>query len=132
MPFQLAIVTPERTVVDEPVDAVVVPGVEGEFGVLPEHEAFLSALDAGVIHYRAGGQEHRVAISTGFAEVTGNHVTVLARTAEHAHEIDRARAEAARDRASDGLRQTGLPQEELVRLNAASRRASARLLASVG
>ncbi len=131
MPFQLVIVTPERTVVDQSVDGVVVPGVEGEFGVLPEHEPFLSALDSGVVRYRAEGQEHLIAMSTGFAEVTGNHMTLLARTAEPANEIDRSRAEAARERAAEGLGRPGLPQEETARLEAASRRAAARLRASL-
>ncbi len=131
MPFQLVIVTPERTVVDQSVDGVVVPGVEGEFGVLPEHEPFLSALDSGVVRYRAEGQEHLIAMSTGFAEVTGNHMTLLARTAEPANEIDRSRAEAARERAAEGLGQPGIPQEETARLEAASRRAAARLRASL-
>jgi F-type H+-transporting ATPase subunit epsilon len=126
VPVQLAIVTPERKVVDQSVDSVVLPGIEGEFGVLPGHEAFLSALQPGVVRYRAGSDSSRMAVSTGFAEVTGEHVTLLVRTAELASEIDRDRAEAARDRAQERL---GRQEAEIdsVRAQGALARSVARL-----
>ncbi len=127
MPFKLVVVTPERVVSDEAVDHVVVPGVEGEFGVLPAHETFLSALDAGIVRYDVGGRTQRLAVSAGFAEVTGEHVTVLARTAERAEEIDGDRATAARARAEQALQQASVSREENARLNAALARAMARL-----
>jgi F-type H+-transporting ATPase subunit epsilon len=126
MPFQLSVVTPRGTVIDEPVDHLVAPGVEGEFGVLPSHTPYLSAIQAGVMRYDKDGRMHYLAVSTGFAEVTGDHVTVLARTAERVEEIDRERAEAALGRAREGLR-GGLEGEEFARLDAAAARASARL-----
>lgn len=107
MPFKLVVVTPERVVSDEAVDHIVVPGVEGEFGVLPAHEPFLSALEAGIVRYDVGGRTQQLAVSAGFAEVTGEHVTVLARTAERAEEIDGERAEAAQERATNALREAG-------------------------
>ena len=127
MPFQLVVVTPERVVSEEAVDHVVVPGVEGEFGVLPAHAPFLSALRAGIVRYDVGGRTQRLAVSAGFAEVTGEHVTVLARTAERADEVDSERAQAARARAEQGLQQATLSQEENARLSAALARAMARL-----
>ncbi|MEE8558329.1 MAG: F0F1 ATP synthase subunit epsilon [Myxococcota bacterium] len=126
MGLGLSIVTPERTVVDEEVDEVVLPGEEGEFGVLPSHEPFLSALRPGVVRYQVGGQAHLVAMSTGFVEVSEEHTVVLARTAEHPSEIDPARADAARARAEQELREPGLSREAAARLEGAVARAAAR------
>jgi F-type H+-transporting ATPase subunit epsilon len=126
LPIQLTIVTPERVVIDEAVESVVIPGVEGEFGVLPAHEPFVSGLKAGVVRYEAGGQICQVVVSAGFAEVTGEHATLLARTAERAEEIDEARAEAAFSRAQEGLRRTDLGPADAARLGAAAARAAAR------
>jgi F-type H+-transporting ATPase subunit epsilon len=129
MPFRLSIVTPERPVVDLEVDSVVVPGGEGEFGVLPSHEPFLAPVAAGVVFYVTSEGEQRVATSGGFAEVTQEHVTLLARTAELADEIDADRAEAARTRAEEGLRaaEPTTPPDQLAILQAEAARAVARL-----
>jgi F-type H+-transporting ATPase subunit epsilon len=129
MPFRLSIVTPERPVVDLEVESVRVPGQEGEFGVLASHEPFLAPLAAGVVEYVASGVEHRVAVSGGFAEVTQAHVTLLARTAEPAEEIDAERAETARARADHALREAEATSsgEDLAALHAAAARAGARL-----
>ncbi|MFQ5699477.1 MAG: ATP synthase F1 subunit epsilon [Myxococcota bacterium] len=132
MPLQLAIVTPERPVADLEVDSVVLPGAEGEFGVLPGHEALLAPVQSGVVRYRAGsagGAEERLAVSGGFAEVSQDRVTLLARTAEPASEIDRGRAERALGRAEQGLRDAGAqaPPDDLALLRAAVARATARL-----
>jgi F-type H+-transporting ATPase subunit epsilon len=82
MALRLVVVTPVGAVVDADVQSVVGPGAEGEFGVLPEHEAFLAPLRAGVLDYRdASGQAHRWTLDGGFAEVTGERVTVLATSA---------------------------------------------------
>ncbi len=129
MPFRLSIVTPERPVVDLEVDSLVVPGSEGEFGVLPSHEPFLAPVAAGVVSYIAAGSEQRVATSGGFAEVTQEHVTLLARTAEPADEIDADRAESARTRAEEGLRaaEPTTSPDQLALLQAEAARAVARL-----
>jgi F-type H+-transporting ATPase subunit epsilon len=127
VPFKLVVVTPERVVSDEAVDHVVVPGVEGEFGVLPAHEPFLSALRAGIVRYDVGGRTQRLVVSAGFVEVAGEHVTLLARTAERAEEIDSDRATAARARAEQALQQASVSREENARLDAALARAMARL-----
>ncbi len=126
MPLKLSIVTPHGTVIDESVDDVVAPGTEGEFGVLPGHAPFLAAIRAGVVRYQSGGRSHYLAVSTGFAEVAGDHVVLLARTAEKVEEIDRERAEAAlaRARARSG---GDLTAEEIARVESAAARATARL-----
>ena len=93
----LEIVTPERVVVAQEVDEVVLPGIEGEFGVLHGHIPFLTALKVGVLTYKKDGEEEHLAVSWGYVEVTGEHVKVLAETAEKATEIDLTRAQAARE-----------------------------------
>lgn len=86
--FRLRIVTPERLLLDEEVEEVVAPGAAGEFGVLPDHIAFLTTLAPGRLIYRAGGQRHVIAIFGGYAEVADNVMTVLADGAEQARQID--------------------------------------------
>jgi len=97
MRFELA--TPTRMLVTAEVDEVVAPGVEGYFGVLPGHAAFLTTLAPGEVTYRSGQTEHRVAVTGGFAEVRAERVIILAENAERPEEIDRERAERARQRA---------------------------------
>ena len=105
----LEIVTPERRVVKEEVDEVVCPGIEGEFGVLPGHTPFLTALKIGELNYRIGDQRKYIAITWGYAEVDGDRVEILADMAETAEEIDIRRAEEAKSRAEARLR--GMPEE---------------------
>jgi F-type H+-transporting ATPase subunit epsilon len=103
MPLQLDIVTPDQLVLSREVDYVGAPGLEGEFGVLPGHIPFISALVIGGLYYKADGKTRYVFISGGFAEVSDNKVTVLAESAEEAENIDFARAEHARKRAEERL-----------------------------
>ena len=112
MPKQitLSVVAPDRSVVEEPVVSVVVPGTEGYFGVLSGHVPLIAALRAGLVEYEdAGGQRHFVTASGGFAEVAGDRVSVLADAAERAQDIDVARAERALDNARKALRGDCLP-----------------------
>jgi len=97
--IKLEIVTPERIVVSESVDEVVLPGIEGEFGVLPGHIPFLTALKVGVLTYKKEGAEEHLAVSWGYVEVAGDNVKVLAETAEKATEIDLSRAKTAMEAA---------------------------------
>ncbi len=99
----LEIVTPERVVVSEEVDEVVLPGIEGEFGVLEGHIPFLTALKVGELIYRKEGKEEHLAVSWGYVEVTGDSVKVLAEAAERATEIDMDRARMAMDEAEKML-----------------------------
>ncbi len=99
----LEIVTPERVVISEEVDEVVLPGIEGEFGVLEGHIPFLTALKVGELIYRKEGKEEHLAVSWGYVEVTGDSVKVLAEAAERATEIDMDRARMAIEEAEKML-----------------------------
>jgi F-type H+-transporting ATPase subunit epsilon len=101
--LNLEIVTPDRPLVSEQVDEVELPGADGYFGVLPQHAPLLARLQVGELWYRIGTRKHFLAISFGFAEVLPDRVTVLARIAERAEEIDISRAEAAKRRAEDRM-----------------------------
>ena len=99
----LELATPTRQLVSEEVDEVVAPGSEGYFGVLPGHAAFLATLGSGEVVYRRGRDEIHLAVHGGFAEVTPERVIILAETAERPEEIDRQRAERARQRAEQRM-----------------------------
>ena len=101
--MQLELATPTRLLVSEEVDEVVAPGTEGYFGVLPGHAAFLTTLGAGELTYRQGRAERRLAVIGGFAEVSGDQIVILAEDVEWPEEIDRERAERARQRAEQRL-----------------------------
>jgi F-type H+-transporting ATPase subunit epsilon len=99
--LQLQIVSADRMLVNEQVDEVEIPGEEGYFGVLPGHTPLLAALHVGELWYRQGREVHYLSVAFGFAEVQPDRVTILAQIAEHANEIDVARAEAAKRRAEE-------------------------------
>lgn len=101
--IDLQILTPDRLIVRERVDEVEIPGSEGYFGVLPGHVPMLAALSVGELWYRKGEEKFYLAIALGFAEVLPDRVTILARLAERAEEIDVERAETARRRAEERL-----------------------------
>ena len=82
MPIQLSIVTPAGSLAELAVDSVLAPGGEGEFGVLPAHEPYLTSLQAGELRYVVDGKTFQVAVSGGFVEVTQERVTILAQSAE--------------------------------------------------
>jgi F-type H+-transporting ATPase subunit epsilon len=103
--IRVRIVSAERSLVDELVDEVEIPGQSGYFGVLPGHTPVLAVLGAGELWYRTGNETHYLAIAFGFAEVQPDQVTILAEIAERAEDIDLARAEAARQRAEARLRE---------------------------
>lgn len=124
--LKLDIVTVERRVYSEEVDSVTAPGIEGEIGILPRHAPLMTALQVGELRIRKGDQVEHFAISGGFMEVRPDRVIVLADTAEHAEEIDIARAEEARRRAEKRLEE-GPPPEELSRIEGALRRSRVRL-----
>jgi F-type H+-transporting ATPase subunit epsilon len=123
----LELATPTRMVVTETVDEVVVPGSEGYFGVLPGHAPLLATLGIGELTYRIGRDERHVAIAGGFAEVRNDKVIVLADTAERPQDIDRARAERARDRAEQRLSGRSQDETDYARAAAALARALTRI-----
>jgi F-type H+-transporting ATPase subunit epsilon len=114
--IDLQIVTPDRLLVHEPVDEVEIPGSEGYFGVLPGHTPLLAALAVGELWYRKGQEKTFLSVAFGFAEVLPDRVTVLARLAEKAEEIDVERAQAARVRAEQRLSQRSDVDYERARL----------------
>jgi F-type H+-transporting ATPase subunit epsilon len=106
MPLRLDIVTAEREVLrEEGLDIVVAPGSEGQLGILPQHAPLMTMLDPGELITRRGNDETVIAISGGFLEVRDDVVTILADTAEQSEEIDIERAQAARQRAEQLLRE---------------------------
>jgi F-type H+-transporting ATPase subunit epsilon len=101
--LQLQIVSAERSLVNEPVDEVQIPGSQGYLGILPGHTPLLATLQVGQLWYRQGQEKHYLALAFGFAEVQPDRVTILAQIAEPAAEIDVVRAEAAKKRAEERL-----------------------------
>jgi F-type H+-transporting ATPase subunit epsilon len=98
MALELVIVTPQGQAFNAEVDTVVLPGTEGDFGVLPGHEAFLTALRVGPLELSQGERKRFAAVSRGYAEVVDDVVTVMVGSCEFADEIDREAAEKARER----------------------------------
>jgi F-type H+-transporting ATPase subunit epsilon len=125
--LRLDIVTAERVVYSEEVDAVVAPGIEGQLGILPHHAPLMTTLQSGELRVRRGGEEDSLAISGGFLEVRPDRVIVLADSAERAEEIDVSRAEAAKKRAEQRLVAGRAPGLDEASVEAALRRAMARL-----
>ena len=100
MPIRCEIVSQDRTVYEGDVDMVILPGSDGEMGILPNHAPVLSTLAMGVIKINQNDEEHIFTVTGGVAEVQPKIVTVLADAAEHIDEIDIARAEEAKQRAA--------------------------------
>ena len=129
--LHLQIVSADKSLVNETVDEVEIPGADGYFGVLPGHTPLLALLGTGDMWYRRGSETHHLVISSGFAEVQPDAVTILAQIAEKPEEIDIARAEAAKRRAEERLARPGLEMDaerarlallkSLIRLQVASR-----------
>lgn len=128
MPIRCEIVSQDRLVYEGDVDVIIVPGIEGEMGILPNHAPLLSTLKLGVLKVRHQGDEKDFTISGGVIEVQPDLVTVLADSAENVLEIDVARAEAARKRAEELLAQgPGPDTDSYLNLEAALRRSNLRL-----
>ena len=125
----LEVVTPDRQVLSVEVDEVTAPGANGYFGVLPGHIPFITTLGLGELGYRIGNQWEYLAITWGYAEVLPNHVTILTQTAEMAEEVDVERAERAKRRAEERLREwsTTTADVDFERASTALQRAAIRL-----
>ncbi|MGD8343552.1 MAG: F0F1 ATP synthase subunit epsilon [Desulfobacterales bacterium] len=130
--IHLEVVTPEKIVVSEEAQIVASPGSEGEFGVLTGHTPFLTSLKTGIIRYTdAGGKEHFVFVSGGFAEALPDKVTVLAESAEVSTNIDVNRAKDALARAEKRLAEERTRQDiDFARARAALERATVRIRVS--
>ncbi len=127
MPLHLEIVTSDRTVFDGEVDMVTVPGGAGVMGILPQHAPVLSTLKPGELRVKRNDEIQEFAIGGGFIDIHSNRVIILADSAERAEEIDIARAEAARLRAQEMLRNPPPDKEDLSRWEGAYRRSEVRL-----
>ena len=128
--FLLSVVAPDRSVFEDSVQAVTLPGLHGYLGVWAGHEPTVVALKPGLLEYTdRTSNRHVVNVTGGFAEVTGTRVTVLADAAERANEIDVARAERALENARQSLRgeASGVNTEDAV---AEMERALARIKAA--
>jgi len=125
--LELEVVTPDRMVIKEQVDIVMAQGALGEFGILPNHIPFLTTLQTGELRYRKDNQLEYMAVSGGFAEVSGNKVTILAEAAERAREIDVERAKRAKERAERRLAKAREEAIDYARAEAALKRALTRL-----
>jgi F-type H+-transporting ATPase subunit epsilon len=119
--LHVEVVTAEREIYSGEADMVVAKGTEGMLGILPRHAALLTTLAIGEMRIKLGGAEEPLFVAGGFLEVRDNVVTVLADTAEHAEEIDEARAEEARRRAQERLEQATSDVERADMLGALER-----------
>jgi F-type H+-transporting ATPase subunit epsilon len=128
MTIRCEIVSQDRTVFQGDVDMVLLPGSEGEMGILPKHAPILTTLKFGVIKVRKAGKEELFTVAGGVAEIQPDIVTVLADAAENVEEIDIARAEAARKHAEEALAK-GVPadMDTYLAMEAALRRSNLRL-----
>lgn len=128
--IQLEIVALEKTLQTATVDSVTIPGLDGDFSVLPGHTPFLSALRTGVMTIRSNGATKRYAVNGGYIEVLDNKVIVLTQTVEAEDEIDVDRAKKARDRAERRLGGEEGPDIDMRRAELALQRALIRLQAT--
>jgi len=103
--IELEIVTPERLVVKDRAESIQIPGRNGYLGILPGHAPLITELAVGEIVYANAGVSTRLSVAWGFAEVLPDKVTIIAETAELAGDIDVPRAEAARDRAQQHIKE---------------------------
>jgi F-type H+-transporting ATPase subunit epsilon len=128
MSIRCEIVSQDKLVFEGDADIVVLPGIEGEMGILPHHTPLLTTLKFGILKVRSGGREHVFTVAGGVAEVQPDLVTVLADAAENVEEIDVTRAEDARRRA-EAMLEKGPPADpdNYLAIQAAIRRSNLRL-----
>ena len=127
--IELEIVTPERKVLSETVDSVVIPGTQGYLGVLPGHTPLLTGLMIGELSYVKDGKEHVLAISQGYAEVLRGKVSILAERCEKAEEIDVERAEKSKKKGEEVLKRKDVPMDDFRRAELRIQRAITRIQA---
>jgi len=126
----LRVITPEKIILDETVDAIRIPGSDGAIGILPRHASMVAALDSGELRFTQGGRDTSLFVGPGFAEVRGATVRVVTDVSEPASDIDVERAKASADRAKERMRTRAADSPEAydaLRAEAALRRAIQRL-----
>ncbi|MDG2122484.1 MAG: ATP synthase F1 subunit epsilon [Verrucomicrobiales bacterium] len=126
MAFHLDIVTPEKKTFSDDVDSVVVPGIDGEFGVLTNHAALVTVLKPGELRYTKGAETVELAVGEGLVEVLGDRVSILTDLAVTHHEIDEDVVQKALDRAKLSLEELS-GEEELAAVQAAIQKSMAQL-----
>ncbi len=125
--IQLDVISPERRLLSETVDAVTVPGLNGELGILPGHTPLISQLRTGVLSYTQGTATRRLMVSGGFVEVSDERVSVLADIAERPEEVDAARARQERELAEREMSSFAGSEEEMAQVRDRFERSTARL-----
>jgi F-type H+-transporting ATPase subunit epsilon len=125
--LRLEIVTPEAKAFSDDVDMVVLPGIEGEMGILPQHVPLMTQLKPGELRVTKGGQETFLAVGEGFVEVTGDRVSVMTDMAIEEKAIDEAAVQAAIERAEKRMREEHLGDEEVASVQAAIQKSLAQL-----
>lgn len=126
--IKFKIVTPEKTVFESEINQATLPVADGEVTILPNHRSYIGALKAGEIIIKKNGEEEIMSVSGGFVEFNSNVLTVLADTAERAEEIDIKRAEEAKTKAEEAMKQKEIMDSvEYARVAAAVERAAARI-----
>jgi len=126
--LRLEVVTPEKKAYSDDVDMVVIPGVEGELGVLPMHVPLMTQLLPGPLRILKNGKQSELVIGNGFAEVTQTTVSILTDMAIEEQAIDEAAADEALNRAETALKDKSLQGEDLADVEAALLRSRAQLL----
>jgi len=130
--IHLEVVTPSGPVISDDVDIVTAPGVGGEFGVLANHAPFLSTIKTGTLSFKKDKQTKYLMVSGGFSEVSNNKITFLVESAEYGADIDVDRAMRAKERAEKRLAQAQQQADQInrARAEAALQRALARIRAA--
>lgn len=123
--LKLEVITPEKVALQDESSSVIVPAVDGELGIWPNHAPLLTGLKPGVITYKTASGTEKLVVSGGFIEVANNAISIIAPAAEKSSEIDFARAEAAKKRAQERLAKR--ENVDVTRALAALARANARL-----
>jgi F-type H+-transporting ATPase subunit epsilon len=124
--LRLEIVTPQATVFSEDVTMVTLPGIEGEFGVYPQHVRMITQVVPGEIIVNRAGEDRFLAVGEGLVEITGDRVSIVTDMAIPSEKIDEAKAEEARERAAARLREK-VSDEEVASVNASLTRSLAQL-----
>jgi F-type H+-transporting ATPase subunit epsilon len=127
MPFQLDIVTPEKTIFSDTVDDVYLPGSEGEMGILSMHAALVAPLQPGELRYLKDGKIEELAVGEGFVEIADDKVAVLIDLAIGEAAIDETKVEEAMKRAQDALAGVGDDHEQMAALQVVIAKSEAML-----
>jgi F-type H+-transporting ATPase subunit epsilon len=125
--LRLEIVTPEAKTYSDDVDMVVLPGIEGELGILPQHVPLMTQLQPGELHVKKGMEDVWLAVGQGFVEIGPDHVSVLTDMAVEEKAIDEAAAQEAIDRAQKAMKEEHLNDEEVAAVEATIQRSLAQL-----